>query len=387
MPPRILYLDGLRGVLALIVFFHHYLYIYYPEFIFGGSFTEFSLRSGYNGLKWIALTPINLLFNPGFAIHFFFLLSGYVQSQNYYAGGSIAGIQRSLLKRYFRLAIPVLSVVLLVYAAHKFQLVRKDLIPTNILNADWLKSMLPNTLNFAELFKEGLISCFQRNSRYYQVLWTMPTELANSYLVLLLILAFHRLKHQSHLIIALLLIQFFVLKEYYSIAFVTGMLVAKQHQQSKTFNQFFNKGWIKLLCLLIGLYFGSYPFTGYQGAVAQSLYAPISFFETYPHIISYFIGTSFLLLFLIQDKGSQKLLSKRIFLFYGRISFMLYLIHFLILLTVTPILIEAVHNLALGLLLSTLIITGIAWLLTRLIDEPVLQLSNKWSRLFMKKES
>ena len=385
MLPRILYLDGLRGLLALVVFFHHFLYIYFPEVIFGGTYSEFSLNTGYSGLKWIALTPANIFFNPGFAIHFFFLLSGYVQTRAFYQSGNLLFIQRSLLKRYLRLALPVLCTVLLVFCAHKFQLLRKELIPNNILNADWLKSLLPNTLSFPQVFKEGLLSCFQRNSRYYQVLWTMPTELANSYLVLLLVLALHQLRHQTLLVLVVMAIQFFILKEYYSIAFVTGMLLARLNAEETQFAFFCKKIWARLLFLVAGLYFGSYPFTGFQGAVLHSIYAPSSFFETYPHIISYFVGTTFLFLFLLQSERLQNFLSLTVFLFYGRISFMLYLLHFLVLLTVTPLLEQALHNLLLSLISTLVFATALAWLFTKYIDEPVIRLSNGWAQLFIKK--
>lgn len=385
MSQRISYLDGLRGILAVIVFLHHFLYIYYPELIFGGDYASFTSSGAFGSLKLFALTPISILYNPGFAIHFFFLLSGYVQTQHYYQTGSIAGLQRSLLKRYFRLALPTLAVVLFVFCAHKFLLIHKELIADNALNEGWLKSMLPNTLSFQQLFKEGLLSCFQHNSRYYQVLWTMPTELANSYLVLLLALSLGTIKHQSKLLVALMLIQFFVLEEYYSVAFVLGMLLAKLNAQNSTFKNIFCKPQAKLLCLVIGLYFGSYPFTGYQGAVANSIYAPISFFESYPHIISYLIGCTFMFLFLLQAPKLQVLLSKKPFQFLGRISFMLYLLHFLLLLTITPLINHATNNLLLTLIISIGCTIAISWLFTKLLDEPVIRLCNWWAGKFVGK--
>ena len=132
----------------------------------------------------MALTPVNIFFNPGMAIHFFFLLSGYVQTHTYFINPETAFLQKSLIKRYIRLALPVLSVVILVYFFHSFYLIRKDLIPANELTSGWLKSLLPNNLHFFEVIKEGLSDCFRGNSRYYQVLWTMPTELINSFVVL-----------------------------------------------------------------------------------------------------------------------------------------------------------------------------------------------------------
>jgi peptidoglycan/LPS O-acetylase OafA/YrhL len=382
MPSRIVYLDGLRGVLAVIVFLHHFFYAFYPEVIFGGDYQSFSNTGTFTGLKLIGLSPINILFNPGFAIHFFFLLSGYVQTYQFYQTGDKSIIQRGLLKRYFRLALPTLSVVILVYCAHKFHWIRKDLIAENPLNSGWVKSVMPNTLQFHQLFKEGLISSFQHNSRYYQVLWTMPTELANSYLVLLLALALHKIKHQTKVIVVLLLIEFSVLEEYYSIAFVSGMLIARLRVEPPAYNSVFAKKWLKWTCLAIGLYFGSYPFTGYQGAVSQSVYSPISFFDTYPHIISYYIGSVFMFLFILQSPSLQAAFSVRLVLFYGKISFMFYLIHFLLLFTLTPVVFHISNNIPITIIVSLALVTGISWLLTVLVDQPTLRFCNRFSKLF-----
>ena len=110
---RIKYLDGLRGVLAVIVFVHHYFYLFCPDLVFGGNYEDFTNTGAFSFYKIIALTPINIFFNPGMAIHFFFLLSGYVQTQSYFLNPDVSFLQKSMLKRYFRLAIPVVSVLML----------------------------------------------------------------------------------------------------------------------------------------------------------------------------------------------------------------------------------------------------------------------------------
>lgn len=389
MNDRIRYLDGLRGILAVIVFVHHFFYAFCPEIIFGGDFESFQHSGSFSFYKLTGLTPINILFNPGFAIHFFFLLSGYVQTRNYFVDPNITFLQKSLIKRYFRLALPILSVVLLVYLFHSLYLIRKDLIPPNVLNEGWIKSMLPNNLHFWQVFKEGLFDCFRGNSRYYQVLWTMPTELVNSFVVLGILLIFHNLRYKIQVFVVLIIVQFVVLQEYYSVAFVSGMLFANLEVHSQKFYSFFSKRIVKLICLLLGLYFGSYPFTGYQNAAANSVYAPISFFEVYPHVISYLIGVIFLFCFLLHSQSTKKILSGRIFLFFGEISFMFYLIHFLLLLSATPRLYVKLHHsgnnlgiVALTGFLSFLFVTVAALILTKLVDRPVIKACNRLVKKF-----
>lgn len=389
MNDRIRFLDGLRGVLAVIVFMHHYFYAFCPDLIFGGSYENYLHTGPFSPYKLAGLTPLNIFFNPGMAIHFFFLLSGYVQTRNYFIKPEISFLQKSLIKRYFRLALPILSVVILVYFFHRFFLIRKDLIPANELTSGWVKSLLPNNLHFPKVILEGLSNCFRGNSRYYQVLWTMPTELINSFVILGLLLIFHNLKHKMRVFVALILIQFIVLQEYYSVAFVSGMVMANLEINSEKFRKFFSNSFVKISCLLLGLYFGSYPFTGYQNAAAHSVYAPISFFEVYPHVISYLIGVILLFCFLLHSKGLQNLLSKKIFLFFGEISFMFYLIHFLLLLSFTPVIYSKFMNnhdggrdLIVTGFISFLAITLVAYILTRFIDKPVIKLSNRFAKLF-----
>lgn len=368
---------------------HHYFYAFCPELIFGGNYQDFLNSGPLSFYKVTALTPVNIFFNPGMAIHFFFLLSGYVQTRNYFLNPEIRFVQKSILKRYIRLALPIVPVLLLVYFFHCFFLIRKDLIPQNELTVAWVKSLLPNSLHFFEVLKEALITCFRGNSRYYQVLWTMPTELINSFVVLTMLLVLHTTKHSIKIIALVILIQFIVLQEYYSVAFVTGMLFAKLEVGSKKFNQILAKPFVHFSCLLLGLYFASYPFTGFQNAAAHSVYAPISFFEVYPHIISYLIGVIFLFCFLLHSKVVQKILSGKLFLFFGEISFMFYLIHFLLLLSVSPVIfaqLKKPHDNGLGLAVTGIssfaAITVVAYLLTLLFDRLAIKLSNRFAKLF-----
>ena len=61
--------------MAVIVFIHHFLYAFYPWLVFGGEVESY--RTGnWTVSRLFALTPLNIVFNPGTAINFFFLLSG-----------------------------------------------------------------------------------------------------------------------------------------------------------------------------------------------------------------------------------------------------------------------------------------------------------------------
>lgn len=390
---RIRYLDGLRGLLAVIVFVHHFLYAFYPWLVFGGDVDTY--RSGeWTAARLFALTPLNIVFNPGTAINFFFLLSGYVQTVHYFEKPELYAVQRSILKRYFRLALPTLGVVLLVFAFHRLNWIDRKHFPPNPLTWDWIKSMLPDNLSFWETLRYGLLDCFNSKTQSYQVLWTMPVELYNSWLVLIVLMVTHRVRNKLPLYLVWFLVQFILLEGYYAMSFTLGLILAHLHTQPSRFTSLISKPILKYICLIVGLYFASFPFTGYENSSRVSIYAPISFFDRVPHVISYAFGNFLLFCFLLHAPKLQNILSRKVFLFFGDISFMFYLIHFLILFSFSPWLFfhlfPSFHNTAGNYLLtffcSFALITLSSWLLFKLFDLPVIRLCNRWSRTLLKEE-
>lgn len=381
---RVKYLDGLRGVLALVVFVHHFLYLFYPEAIFGGTYQEFLTGNAFALNRIVALTPLNILFNPGMAIYFFFILSGYIQTLQYFETKNTLILQTSFLKRYFRLAIPTLVVVLLVYCFHKLHLIQINLIPQNPLSNSWTKSLLPDNLNVWQVILHGAFDCFNGMSHYYQILWTMPVELYNSFMVLILAMFTHRVKQRAWLFFLWLFVQLFFLKSYYSAGFTIGLSLACFEKNSVVFTSVFSRKIVQAGCFVVGIYFASYPYTGYLNASENSVYRPISFFEVYPHILSYTLGDTLLFCSFIFSARAQHVFSIKPLLFFGKISFMFYLIHFLVLLSFSPWLLSVLKSrlsLSTSLLvdaaLSLCVINASAYLLYRLVDLPVLRNCNR----------
>lgn len=387
---RIRYLDGLRGILAIIVFIHHFLFAFCPELVFGGDLESF--KSGaWTFSRLFALTPLNLVFNPGAAINFFFLLSGYVQSLHYFQTNDLPAVKRSLVKRYFRLALPTLSVVLLVFIFHRLQLIDRTGIPDNRLTSGWVSRMMPDNLNFLQTFRYGLLDCFLGKAQSYQVLWTMPIELFNSWMVLILLMVTHRFKNKLLFYLIWLSIQFILLESYYGISFTLGLTLAWLNTHSVHFREITSSKVLKYFCLITGLYFASFPYTGYETSSRESIYAPISFFDHIPSMISYAFGNVLLFFFLLQAPRLQTLLARKELLFFGDISFMFYLLHFLILFSFSPWVFVLLSpqfppgpvNCMITALLSFFLITGLSWLFYHLIDRRVIQLCNTYSkRLF-----
>jgi len=379
---RIRYLDGLRGLLALVVFVHHFLHTFYPELMLGGTQQQF-LQPGFSIWKIIALTPVNMLFNPSMAINFFFLLSGFVQSYHYLKTPDIHQLQMSMVKRYFRLALPTAAVVLLVFAFIKLGFIHKELIPRNPVSQDWVKSQLTGNMSFWQALKYGFIDCFESSRGYYPVLWTMPVELFNSWMVLILLMVTHKMPRKNYLFVFWILVQIFVIDSSHSISFTIGLLLCSLHLNSQQFGRFFSHWPVKLACLLLGLYLASYPFIEYQGAIKQSMYRFISFFNQ--DVYNFIIGNSFLFCLVLHSRRIKTISSKKLLQFFGEISFMFYLTHFLILFSFSPKLLAMLKPsfsyegaVTITFVLTFILITLLSWLMYRLVDQPSLRLCNRY---------
>ncbi len=386
---RLLYLNGLRGILAVIVFIHHFLFAFCPDLVFGGNYPDFA-SGKITASFWIAYTPLNALFNPGMAINFFFLLSGYVQSHQYFLNEDVAFLQKSFIRRYFRLALPVLVTVLLVFIFHRLHWIYKYNMPHNQLTSEWVKGMMPDNLGFLQVLKYAIADCFNGDTRYYQVLWTMSPELYNSWMVMILLMVTHGTHNRIPLLVLWMIFQALILQSFYSLAFTLGLLLCQLHHQSARFKQLFSIPVLKWVCFLAGVYFASFPFTGYEGSTSRSMYSLLSFFDKFPHVVSYLFGNLLLFIVLLHSNTLQKLLSKRTLLFLGNVSFMFYLLHFLILFSFSAWLYQQLMPLLVS--AANLVVTGIAsfglialtsYLLTRYMDAPAVRFVKlKTDRLF-----
>jgi len=112
MEDKIGYLDGLRGISALIVVFHHYMCAFYPALVFeaGTAFHTGSVEAR------VGASPLSLFYNGGFAVCIFFVLSGYVLTNSYFRTQQRNVVISSAVRRYVRLMIPILFTVIVAYS-------------------------------------------------------------------------------------------------------------------------------------------------------------------------------------------------------------------------------------------------------------------------------
>lgn len=370
---KLYYFEGIRGIAAVVVLISHFIQIFYP----GLFSTDVSLM--HHGLEeGVSETPLNLLYNGNFAVCLFFVLSGFVLSYKFFMKKEQEIIIESAVKRYFRLAIPVFTSLLLAFVFFKLNLYYygKIIFETRATMPDFYSE----NVTFFEIIKEGLYGAFFENKTSLNpVLWTMYYELLGSFIVFSFLVLFGNLKNR-YLFYGILLLLFW---DTYFIAFILGMLLCDLIVNTEIL-KVFKKKMLVLSFLIIGLFLGSYPYVNPIGTVYEFLI--VNKTTTFNYFIFYHIIGAFLILIAILGSDVlQRLLSIAPFRFLGNVSFSLYLIHFIILCSFSSYIF--MQLLANGLsyntsflimsVLSILIIFTLSYLMYKFIDSKSVSISKK----------
>ncbi|MGD0277438.1 MAG: acyltransferase family protein, partial [Syntrophales bacterium] len=122
---RITYVDGMRGLAAIVVLSSHVIGAFYPVLIPIPQVLPVPLQDLANQsllIKIIIFTPLTIFYNGFSAVTLFLLLSGYVIYNSCVYNKDKTHLTPSVFKRYFRLTIPTLFSCLLSYSLLKFSL-------------------------------------------------------------------------------------------------------------------------------------------------------------------------------------------------------------------------------------------------------------------------
>jgi peptidoglycan/LPS O-acetylase OafA/YrhL len=315
---KIKYLDGLRGLAALIVVLSHFVVVFYPA-LYTGEASEVHFVSELEVV--IAGTPLNLLYNGNFAVCIFFILSGYVLTYRFFRDKDTETLKSGAFRRYIRLLVPVLFsnlVALILMKASLFYNVQAGSITKSTFMFTELWKFNPS---FWDFLKESFFGVFFLDQcNYNPVLWTMTYEFIGSFMVFILAALIGRFKYRR-LIYAVLCVLLF--RTYY-VAFLIGFILS-----DLTFNGYLEifRNWIAKL-ILAGLLLGSYP-AGMD--VSNTMYIFFNFmYMPIDPIFFHMLGSICIMLALLNSQRLQKFFSSRPFVYLGRISFSMYLIHMIV---------------------------------------------------------
>lgn len=360
-------LDGLRGLLALIVCLNHsFMVVVIPTI--ASVWQQNPLI--FNGLQSKIQQLFMLLGNGGAAVTLFFLLSGLVLGQ------SISKIKINFvsligffLKRVVRL-YPVYLFIIVATAIYMRTIFTYEIFPFSSSWFNWW-------MNFQMTFKEFILNVFFLHAYVGGVTWTLRVILIASFVFPFLYLINKKTNWWMDIIFSgvLIFLSFTVLniegfRDFrYLYMFYLGLVIPK-------FKNFFSlvPNWLVSLTLPIAILFllgYRYLTDEYRGGVVESI---ISFF-----IIGFSAYGNKLKVLDILDGKVLK--------FFGKISYSLYLIHFSVLYLLGRAMFQNLPNLPYSehyliihiilFVLSTVIATGVSLLVYRFVELPSQSLSKK----------
>jgi peptidoglycan/LPS O-acetylase OafA/YrhL len=306
---RLAYFDGLRGWAALaVVIFHS------THEVFGVAVP--------------ALAHSRQLLNDGaLAVPVFFVLSGFVLSRPHLPSPQPDRVRAMAIARYARLTIPiaVASLLSLILLASGAMFNREA---DQAIQSPWLGSWLQFSPSLWRCLKFAFFDVyfqFNLSSAYDFVLWTMPIELAGSFLIFALITLFAvgpRLKVLS--CVAAVAI-FSNLGQIY-LTFVFGYLLANLHSlmEGRSIKPGATGNVVGILLVVFAAYY-RLDHDGYRSDAAIA---------------------ACLVLAPVMSPLLQRLLSAPLSTWLGRISFPLYLTHSLVLYSLSSFLIVKLHEIS-----------------------------------------
>lgn len=342
--------DSIRGIAALTVLFHHCL-IVFPSIYLAHKHQEQSSQI----LKVITYSPLHFFWAGHEAVILFFVLSGFVLYLS--ISNSKAFVYKEyVIKRLCRIYLPYLFVMIISILLYNFygyfNLINKDYLNTS----DWFNRMWSENLDIKTIISVIFMLGFQTHN-LNTVTWSLIHELRISFFFPLIVFFINKnnVKYPFRKIFILIVsawlilvysanlisnrnIQYFLLSFgstfYYAIFFIIGCLLAKNIFNFKIFfanKNLFTKNILIFVCFIFYLNEWFFPF--FSELRYSSSFTLSNLSNT---AIDLLTGCSVFIFFsiLVSSEKIKEVLKNRYFLFLGQISFSLYLIHPIVLMSI-----------------------------------------------------
>jgi peptidoglycan/LPS O-acetylase OafA/YrhL len=320
-----------------------------------------------------------LFFAGGFSVCIFFVLSGFVLSNSFFKRKTHSVLVSSSVRRYFRLMIPALGSILLAYVVLRAGAMPVQQTAQLTESFRWLGGshwqFIPS---LPEALYQGLYGVFFTGFvSYNPVLWTMQLELYGSFIVFMFLALFGKLQRRWIFYILLALI---TMKTYY-LAFVLGMVLCDIWVNHPELIERVRK---PILAGLLGvaLVIGSWRYGSIYPHYYDSLQVPLF---TTPEFITFanILAALVVVFAVLRLNLVSRFFETKPLQFLGKISFSLYLTHFIVMGSFASILFNMLMprygygTSILLMALPTICVTFlIAILYTRYVDQP----SIRWSK-------
>ncbi|KDD69808.1 peptidoglycan/LPS O-acetylase OafA/YrhL [Pseudomonas sp. BT76 TE3572] len=317
---RLIPLEAYRGIAAFIVLIHHFFLGFSP-------YTTGLMEKTRNKDSLIG-QPFFALFNGTAAVAFFFTLSGFVLCWSYFNHENPQKLFLAFIKRFPRLAATVTITTIASYILFKLNLYYFHE-ASQLSSSLWLEAFANGLTpefepRFLDALAQGITTFFTGENNYNSNLWTMKPEFFGSIFVYMLACFISLILGYRFLIYALLVISISAL--FYNnliFPFVVGTFVSSYLAKNRKEISFR----ASIVLIILGLYMLGYMIP--EKSYAWASLTP-EVFKKNTQTILHTLGSACIIFATMTNKKLFQSLNGRFLRFIGKISFPLYLIHTLI---------------------------------------------------------
>ena len=356
---RITFLDGLKGFACLGVFTHHFFLSFFPASYFG---TEAAVMTASGFDASLSVEPYSFFVNGNFWVCLFLVVSAFLVSNKIFqlrisyevlqgsASDSVSHereqqcgqmpifdtLSATLLKRYLRLMIPAALIGIFSYFL-------TDLLTFTGLN--YLGKV--NVLSFPSFLYHAVVHMWIFvDSSVQGPFWMLHYLLFGSYLAILIALATPLKNRWTPLIHLFLTVVLGILNHYY-VGIVLGVMICYLYHYGISLQKTSDRGCLAkimslltqnkilrsavgILLLLTGLFLGAYPSYVKPDNIYR-IFNAYAFRDPDAYELIHSIAAACLLASFFLLKGLADFFSTKPFLFLGKLSFSIFLIHSILL--------------------------------------------------------
>ena len=326
------YLNGLRGIAALIVAIQHNTNEYFP-------FNHRGYGDQPNDTHFTQLPFVRLILHGSFMVAIFFVISGFALSygplKQIYAGNSsaaISGLPSSVFRRPIRLFLPILPVLILSSIMIRLQIFYQ-------LGAESFLAAQPSlTAELTFMLKEfNTMIATAVGTQTMPQGWTISTEYRGSILIFLCCLSFCRTSPLIRILFVGAILCYQMYLAHWELAlFLYGMILADiRHMRAKmeellgTSRKIVDVStWVLFIA---ALFFGGWPIYGNGGgSMWYNYFAWVPTGNVPQQRFWHSVSAMMLITSLENLPALQKCLNWKPILYLGEISYGLYLVHWMV---------------------------------------------------------
>ncbi|MFZ4503527.1 MAG: acyltransferase family protein [Methylovulum sp.] len=312
------FLDSVRGLAAVSVVNEHFVIAY-------GLPCKAALCS-----QWLDNSPLHIWWDGTAAVSMFFVLSGFVLSINYVDTNFRVYTFKLVdyfLKRVCRIVLPYLAVLLVSACAYKI-IISQPLLITTLAATDWINLMWRgHPLTAFAMLREAFIFVPPTELVLVPQSWTLAIELVMSLLLPVGLLFLEN--SLAWLVFFTCFAVLFLNVSLFLVHFLLGILLARYHQ--KIIQWLKKSAWVRYSVFITALFF--YTITD---SFAALLNDPVIWLTTA-------LGSTMLLSCCLSSEKMQNILGHASLKFVGQVSYSLYLIHMLVLICITPFMLQLIE--------------------------------------------